>query len=138
MKETANLLLENKMEELDRIVAWIDQIAEQWCFKPMIVFNLNLVLEEAFSNIVNYAYSDQNRHQIELVLEQNDNDVLTVKIIDDGTPYDPTQNEDPDTTLSAEERAIGGLGIFFIKQMMDTVDYERVENKNKLSLTKKL
>ena len=137
MKETANLLLENKMEELDRIVAWIDQLAEQWCFKPAIVFNLNLVLEEAFSNIVNYAYTDQNRHQIELVLEQDD-DVLTMKIIDDGTAYDPTQNEDPDTTLSAEVRAIGGLGIFFIKQMMDTVDYERVENKNKLSLTKKL
>ena len=88
MKETVNLLLENKMEELDGIVACIDQIAEQWCFKPAIVFNLNPVLEEAFSNIVNYAYTDHNRHHIELVLEQVE-DVLTVKIIDDGTPYDP-------------------------------------------------
>ncbi len=129
--------LENKMEELDRMVSWLENTAEEWGFQPMLTLNLNLVLEEAFSNIVNYAYTDTNKHLIEIGFEMNDS-ILTVQITDDGRPYDPTLNKDPDLTLPVEQREIGGLGIYLIKQVMDQVTYERSGNKNRLILTKEI
>lgn len=127
--------LENSMKELDRMVSWLENTAEEWGFQPMFTLNLNLVLEEAFSNIVNYAYTDTNKHLIEIGLEMHD-PILTVQIADDGRPYDPTLNKDPDLTLPVEQREIGGLGIYLIKQVMDQVTYERSGNKNRLILTK--
>ena len=129
--------LENKMEELDRMVLWLENTAEEWGFQPMLTLNLNLVLEEAFTNVVNYAYTDQNKHLIEIIFEKDEN-ILTIQIIDDGQPYDPTLRNDPDLTLPVEQREIGGLGIYLIRKVMDQVMYERSENKNRLTLTKKL
>jgi len=135
MGNSAFIELENKMEELDRMVSWLENTAEEWGFQPMFTLNLNLVLEEAFSNIVNYAYTDTNKHLIGIRFEMND-PILTVQITDDGRPYDPTLNKDPDLTLPVEQREIGGLGIYLIKQVMDQVTYERSGNKNKLILKK--
>jgi anti-sigma regulatory factor (Ser/Thr protein kinase) len=95
------------------------------------------VLEEAFSNVIFYAFDDKDTHMIgvEFILEK---DKLTIVLKDGGKPFDPTAKEDPDTTLSVEERPIGGLGIFLIKKMMDEVYYQRVSDKNHLTMVKYL
>ena len=137
MKSIETIVCANSMNELDRIVQWMEEIAEKWELAPGIVFNLNLVIEEAFTNIVNYAFTDQQKHTIEILMEI-ENQVLTVRITDEGKAYDPTLKEDPDITLRAEEREIGGLGIFLIRKIMDKVEYQRIDNKNVFTMWKKL
>lgn len=125
------------MNELDRIVQWIEEIAEKFELSPGVVFNLNLVIEEAFTNIVNYAFTDLQKHSIEIQIEL-ENQVLSLSITDDGIAYDPTLKEEPDITLRAEEREIGGLGIFLIRKIMDSVKYQRIDNKNVFTMWKNL
>ncbi|MDP2238232.1 MAG: ATP-binding protein [Bacteroidales bacterium] len=132
-----SLKLQNKLEELETISVFLEELAEIWDIPLALTMSLNLVLEEAFTNVVNYAYTDQDLHSIGIDFEKTGN-ILSIKIIDDGKAYDPTQNADPDVTLSAEERSIGGLGIFLIRKMMDEVTYQRADNKNILMMTKKL
>jgi len=130
-----SLRLQNKLEELETISVFIDELSEIWEIPMAMAMTLNLVLEEAFTNVVNYAFDNKEVHfiQIDFIMRNRE---LTIKIIDDGKAYDPTQNTDPDVTLSAEERSIGGLGIFLIRKMMDEVGYARLENKNVLTMKK--
>jgi serine/threonine-protein kinase RsbW len=132
-----SLRLQNKLEELETISVFLEELAEIWDIPLALTMSLNLVLEEAFTNVVNYAYDDKEDHFIQIDFEMKER-VLSIKIIDDGKAYDPTQNADPDVTLSAEERSIGGLGIFLIRKMMDEVTYQRADTKNILTMTKKL
>jgi serine/threonine-protein kinase RsbW len=131
------LKLQNKLEELETINVFLDKLAGEWEMPFSLTITLNLVIEEAFTNVVKYAYADDRLHNIEISFEKEFND-LKIKIIDDGEPYDPTQNSDPDLTLPADERSIGGLGIYMIRKMMDKVEYQRTENKNVLIMTKGL
>lgn len=127
--------LTNRLEELLRISGFIDDLADEWDLPFQLTMSLNLVLEEAFTNIVNYAYQDKDAHSIELSFEKN-GQTLVITLTDDGIPYDPTLREDPDVTLPPEEREIGGLGIFLIKKMMDNVAYRRENNRNILIMDK--
>lgn len=102
-----------------------------------LIFSLNLVLEEALTNIILYGLDNQSEHIIEIEFKKSD-DQLFISLIDDGIAYDPTQKADPDLTLSVEDRPIGGLGIFLIKKIMNQVVYSRKENKNYLMLTKNI
>ena len=100
-------------------------------------YELRLVSEEALINIINYAYGKE-RGELKIDCETINNDTIFIEISDGGTAFDPLQKEDPDITLPVEERRVGGLGIFIIKNIMDTVDYKREDGKNILTLTKKL
>ena len=102
-----------------------------------LIFNLNLVLEEAVSNVILYAYPQGEQQEIVLTAQTSDKSLIFV-LTDSGKEFDPTQVPDTDVTLSAEEREIGGLGIFLIRQIMDKVDYQRREGKNVLTLCKHL
>ena len=84
---------------------------------------------------VHYAYPGKSG---QVLVECDKSDKLVFTITDSGVPFDPTQQEDPDMTQSAEERPIGGLGIFLVRQIMDDIRYERKDDKNILTLTKKL
>ena len=101
------------------------------------VFNLNLVLEEAVSNVILYAYPEGETQEISLSVNLTDNNLVFL-LTDSGKEFDPTQAPDADVTLSAEERQIGGLGIFLIRQIMNTVEYQRIDGKNVLTLGKQL
>jgi len=125
------------MLELNRVVAYLDELGEEWELSVPLVFSLNLVVEEALTNIILYGFDDQLEHTIEIDFK-NDLDQLYITFIDDGIAYDPTLKEDPDISLSTEDRQIGGLGIFLIKKIMDKVEYKRKENKNFLILTKNI
>lgn len=131
------LILENRVEELTRVETFLEELGTEWNLPMPVVLNLNLALEEAVTNIMFYGYDDEETHSI-LIDCSRQGDQLTINIIDDGHEYDPTARPDPDITLTAEERPIGGLGIFLIRKVMDQVEYERKENKNYLKLNKRI
>ena len=99
--------------------------------------SLNLALEEAVTNVVMYAYSEGTDGLVDITAETK-GQVLTFVIKDSGKAFDPTQKEEADITLSAEERPIGGLGIFLVMNLMDEVKYERENGYNILTMSKKL
>lgn len=134
-EQTFKLELANQLSALSELQQQLDQLAGQWELPPAMAMQLNLALEEAFTNVVNYAFHDEEPHTIEIIFTKKGHELL-ITIIDEGQPYDPTAKEDPDINLPAEERNIGGLGIFLIKKVMDKVAYRRENNKNKLFLTK--
>jgi serine/threonine-protein kinase RsbW len=136
-KQTYHLKLTNKVSELERIHSAIEMLSKEWDISTQSGNQINLAIEEAFINVINYAYEDQNRHDIEVVFARYP-EKIEIALIDDGRAYNPTQNEDPDTSLSIQDRPIGGLGIFLIKKLMDRVEYQRKEDKNHLILNKNL
>jgi len=127
----------NQIDELSRIAGFLDELAEEWDLPMPLVMSINLVLEEALTNVILYGFDDENKHSIKIEFGKS-GDLLTISIIDDGHEYDPTLKEDPDITLAADERPIGGLGIFLIKKIMDTVEYQRINSNNHLILTKNI
>jgi serine/threonine-protein kinase RsbW len=127
--------IKNNIEQLPLLAEEVEKLGEEWKLDMPMVTNLNLVLEEAISNIVFYAYNDKKEHNIDIAAEKNNNEIL-ITITDDGKPFDPTKKETPDVSLSAEDRQIGGLGIFLIRKIMDSVQYKRENEKNILTLTK--
>lgn len=97
---------------------------------------IDLAVEEIYINIASYAYPDSEGNA-EIILSEN-NGEFVMTFIDEGVPYDPLAKPDPDTTLSASERQIGGLGIFLVKKIMDSVTYKYEDGKNFLTISKKL
>ncbi len=131
------LLVSNRIDELSRVQVFIEELGGEWQMPASIIMSLNLVLEEALTNTILYGYDDDNKHTIEVTFSLK-GDNLIISLVDDGHPYDPTLKEDPDITLPPEERNIGGLGIFLIKQIMDTVEYRKTGNNNCLILAKNI
>ena len=101
-------------------------------------FKLRLSIEEAVENVVRYAY-DGGIGWLEAGTSlDEDTLVLTIELRDAGIPFNPLEKEDPDVTLSADERKIGGLGIFLCKKMMDSIEYRYEDGNNVLTMTKKV
>ena len=114
MKE--EIIITNHVDELPVLAEKIEALAESWELSMPLAMNINLALEEAISNVIFYAFDDEKEHDIKIVLSL-ENKTLTIEIIDDGKPFDPTARQQPDISLPAEDRPIGGLGIFLIKKM---------------------
>ena len=137
VKMRKSIVLPNDINEVPRLTAFVDAVCEAVGFNPTVTMQMNLAIEEAVVNVMNYAYPRGKKGDV--TIEALSNDVrLKFVIIDSGTPFDPTVHADVDTTLSAQERPIGGLGIHLVRQMMDSINYERVNNLNVLTLRKKL
>lgn len=132
-----NLVITNKVEELSRLAEQVDFLADNWGLSMPLCMNINLVLEEAVSNIIFYAFEDKEKHDIKIFIALQD-DQLKIEIIDDGIAFDPSKSEQADISLPIEERPVGGLGILLISKIMDEVLYIREDNKNKLILMKNL
>ena len=129
------LLIRNDIKELFRISDFLEILWDDWKLPPKLMYSINLVLEEAISNIIFYAFDDELVHLIGLEFRMEE-DQLSMKLIDGGKPFNPTIKEDPDTSLSVEDRPIGGLGIYLIKQLMDKIYYQRVNEKNQFTMIK--
>lgn len=132
-----SLILTNDISEIARLNQFIEEIGEEFSLTPDVTFNLNLVLEEAVVNIINYAYPKEHKESIYLSARLHEGSIVLI-LTDTGKEFDPTMAPEADITLSAEDREIGGLGIFLIRQIMNEVKYERIEGKNVLTLEKKL
>ena len=127
-----------KLDQLDEVLAFLNGVLEEMNCPLKKQMQLNVAVEELFVNIANYAYS-QGGGTATIVVETEEHPrAVEITLIDTGVPYDPLQKPDPDVTLSAEERAIGGLGIFMVKKTMDEMVYERKGNENVLRISKKL
>ena len=132
-----SIVLANDVNDVPRLNEFVDQVAEALELDASLGMSLNLALEEAVVNVMNYAYPDGKAGTVNIEASADD-DFLNFVISDSGIPFDPTTKEEADTTLSVEDRPIGGLGIFLVRQLMDTINYERVDGKNVLRLGKKL
>ncbi len=132
-----SIILANDIAEIIRLATFIEEVGEAFALTPDVVLNLNLVIEEAVVNIINYAYPKEQHESIYLSAHLHEGSIVFV-LTDTGKEFDPTLAPDADITLSAEEREIGGLGIFLIRQIMNEVRYERIDGKNILTLEKKL
>ena len=131
------LVLKNEISEINKLATFVEELGDELNLTPDLVFNWNLVLEEAVSNVILYAYPKEESQEIYLSASVLDNNLVFV-LTDTGKEFDPTQAPDADVTLSAEEREIGGLGIFLIRQIMNKVEYQRINGKNLLTLAKEL
>ena len=134
-KKIKHFVIENRIEELSSLAEKIENLGHDWEFPSGLTMNINLVLEEALSNIIFYAFDDKNKHEITLIFEHNK---LTICITDNGIPFNPLKQDTPDINLPAEERPIGGLGIYLISQIMDEMKYSRENNQNVLTLHKSI
>lgn len=130
--ERSSLVMRNDIQQIPTLAEWIDMIG----LPKELNMPVNLALEEAVTNVMLYAYPGKSG-QVLVEADKSAKQVIFT-ISDTGIPFDPTQQDEPDITQSVEERSIGGLGIFLVRQIMDDVRYERKDNKNILTLTKKL
>lgn len=131
------LIIKNEISEISKLQLFVEAIGEECELSPTLVFNLNLVLEEAVSNIILYAYPKQMGKEITVMADKNDN-ILVFTLTDTGEEFNPTEVPEVDINLSADERPIGGLGIFLIKNIMNEVEYQRIEGRNVFTLKKRL
>ena len=131
------LTLTNDLKRVPRLNAFLDEVCEAVGFDIATTMQLNLAIEEAVVNVMNYAYPAGTKGDITIEAKSNDTEMMFV-ISDTGSPFDPTAKAEVDITLSAEDRSIGGLGIHLIRQIMDHINYERTNGHNVLTLIKKL
>ena len=133
MKE---LILEATVENIEKVTAFIEEQLEAVDCPMKAQMQINIAIDEIFSNISYYAYQP-NTGDVTVQLEISEEPAeVTITFIDQGIPYDPLSQEEPDTTLSADERKIGGLGIFMVKKSMDDLSYEYKDGKNILKMKK--
>ena len=128
------LRIKNDIHELSMMNEFLEEAGEELGLSTAFMMSLNLVMEEAVSNIIFYAYKGDVEDAVDISLVRE----LIVTLIDHGIAFDPTLRKDPDITLSAEDRPIGGLGIFLIKKIMDEVSYQRVDERNVFIMKKKI
>jgi sigma-B regulation protein RsbU (phosphoserine phosphatase) len=131
-----SITLINDIEQVPQLADFVDMVCEEVGFDPSLSIQMNLAIEEAVVNVMTYAYPAGTVGNVNIDAQAND-ERLKFTITDSGTPFDPTGKAEVDTTLSAEERPIGGLGIHLVRQLMDSINYERIDGKNVLTLRKK-
>ena len=132
-----SIILANDIAEISKLNQFIEEVGDEFSLAPDLVFNLTLVMEEAVVNVINYAYPKEDHEKIYVSARLHEGSIIMV-IAYNGKEFDPTLAPEADITLSAEERPIGGLGIFLIRNIMNEVKYERIEGRNILTLEKKL
>ena len=131
------LTLNNDIAEVPKLADFMDHVCEAMGFDEATTMQMNLAIEEAVVNVMNYAYPEGTKGSVNVEVQANDVRLKFV-ISDSGKRFDPTSVASVDTSLSAEDRSIGGLGIFLVRQLMDSVNYERIGGFNVLTLRKKL
>ena len=135
--QTETLTIKNDIHEVTRFSTFMKTVTEKFGIEQSLARQLRLAVEEAVVNVIDYAYPIGTEGEIEVQM-MSDGKVMKVVITDAGVPFDPTAKEKADTTLSAEDRQIGGLGILLVRELMDTINYERADGKNVLTLVKEM
>ena len=131
------IIIKNEIAELERVAVFVEEVSQLLSLDSETTMNLNLALEEVVSNVILYAYPQKMGENI-IIKASSDDNILVFTITDKGDEFDPTKVEDADITLAAEDREIGGLGIFIVKNIMNEVTYQRLDGKNILILKKNI
>ncbi|MFC1516405.1 ATP-binding protein [Thermodesulfobacteriota bacterium] len=132
---SASFKLKNNLSELKALFKNMEMFCIQLGLSNRCKCEMDLVLEELFTNIISYGYTDENEHWIEITISVKD-DMIVMRIEDDGIPFNPVEFEDPDIDSPLEDRGIGGLGVHLTKHFTEDIVYERRGNKNILILKK--
>lgn len=125
-------------ENVDKVVDFVNEELESKNCSFKILTQIDVAIDEIFANISNYAYGSNTGKAMISVEFDDSGETVYITFTDSGVKYNPLEKEDPDTSLSAEEREIGGLGIFIVKKSMDNITYEYKDNKNILCISKKI
>lgn len=131
------IVISNSLSELARVRALADRFLSTHPLSSGVTADLQVALDELLINIIKYAYTDNRAHQIHVQLGI-ERDVLVVEIDDDGVPFNPLDAPAPDLNASIAKRRVGGVGIHFVKNLMSEVRYDRVGDRNRLVLKKRL
>ena len=135
MKE---LTIAATVENIGTVTDFVDEQLEALDCPVKAQMQIDIAIDELFGNIAHYAYNPDVGNATVRVEVTEEPLAVIITFIDGGVPYDPLKAADPDITLSAEERQIGGLGIYMVKKSMDEITYEYKDGKNILSIKKKL
>ena len=133
---TKTMETEAVKEHLPQVLEFVEGCLEEAGCPMKTMMQISIAVEEIFVNIASYAYAPETGNVRIRVEASGEKAMASITFEDSGIPYDPLKKEDPDVTLSAEERKIGGLGIYMVKQSMDQVRYEYRDGKNILTLIK--
>lgn len=136
MTAILELVLKNDMAEHARLAAALEEWAGRQGIDPALATGFELAFDEILANITSYAYDDAEEHAIEVACRW-DGETLRAEVVDDGRPFDPLAAPDPDLEAGLDEREVGGLGLFLVRQLMDEVAYRREAGRNRLSFAKK-
>ncbi len=135
-KEENKMVISNKLPELARVAEFIESLGEKWGVSQKAVIDINVCMEELIVNTISYGYPDKGRHEIEITVTREER-AIKIRIEDGGCEFDPLKAAAPaDIDKPLMERNIGGLGIHFVKNLMDDFEYERSGGKNIVTLTK--
>ncbi len=137
MKQYLRITIENKLSEIETVVEKIAAFCKANKLSDKVANHVDLALDEILNNIIRHGYSDNDPHEIQIILNL-EKDTLHIEVEDDGKSFNPLKSEEADTKSSLEERAVGGLGLHFVKKFMDGMDYHYANKKNRLSLTKNI
>lgn len=130
------LIIKNSIDQLEKLQLFLEEVSEEWSLGPNMTFELNLILEEYVTNLINYGYSDDQEHQISVELELNGRE-LKIVVVDDAGPFDLTESpENQEIDKPIDERKIGGLGIHFIKSLSNELIYKSDNGLNRLTVIK--
>ena len=133
-----SITVEAKIENVDKVTEFVNEVLEEKECPLKVQMQLDVAIDEIFGNIAYYAYGKGSGNAT-IQIEMEDNPPkITLIFIDQGIPYNPLENKDPDITLDIEDREIGGLGIFLVKKTMDELSYEYVDGQNILTMKKEL
>ena len=129
------LSLVNDLRELAVAAERVDAFCAEHGLSPDVAFAVNVSVDELLTNTISYGFDDGGRHRIEMTVRM-ESSVLVVELADDAKPYDPTTAPHPDIAAPIEERPIGGLGVHFVRELMDGFRYRRSDGRNIVTLTK--
>ena len=133
-----NKIFPAKVEALSDVLGFVDETLESYGCPMKIQTAVCVASEEVFVNVAHYAYGDGEGDMALGIGFEEDTRTITFRMTDKGVPFDPLKKPDPDITLSAEDREIGGLGIFIAKKTMDTLNYAYENGENVLTMIKKI
>ena len=133
MSRKMAIVLENKLEELSVLTQMLQVFLRPYQMPSATLYALELTLEEILVNIVSYAYDDDTPHEVEFKVEVDEN-MIAMKFIDDGIPFNPLTVQKADTQQPLMERGVGGLGINVVRKMRDMMEYQRKNDKNILRI----
>lgn len=133
-----HLTVEAKVENIESVTEFVNSCLRKMGCTKRTQTQIDVALDELFSNICHYAYGDEVGYATVRVYEIDDGNEVAISLEDSGTPFNPLAHDDPDVSLGIIERKIGGLGIFMVKKIMNDVQYEYRDGRNILTVSKSL
>ena len=137
MSAQMEIRIANRIPEIEQVCEKIEDFGKSIGLDQKFIFALHLALDEILTNIISYGYDDKKTHEI-IVNLAIDKGSLVMEIEDDAHPFNPDQAPQPDLDTPLQQRKIGGLGIYLVKNLMDSLHYESSHGKNKLTLMKQI